>query len=368
MKVAIIGAGLSGLSCAHELEMNGINPTIYEKNDYIGEAHPHVGGDLRIVHRPIKDSITYYKKLGIELKPLNKVNRIVHYSPNKRTVINGDLGYFLKRGKEQDSCKNQIYAQLKKSKILFNQLADYENLSKKYDYVVIANGNSNFTEELGCWQQWVTTHVRGAIVLGDFDPNALIVWINKDYCKNGYVYLTPFNNKRASLISITTDVNEKQIDWFWEAFLYTENIKYTIIEEFKLQHKTGYVYPHKTENIYFVGNAAGSIDPFLGFGVMNSITTGIMAARSILYGKDYEKLIKDRVVANMHMHAFRKAYNRMSNKDYDLLITAIGLPGIKQLFYDTGLNVVEHGGGILGMMNKIKKNENTKNKNTLLRR
>ena len=37
MRVAIIGAGLSGLSCALELERHGIKPDIFEKKDYVGE-------------------------------------------------------------------------------------------------------------------------------------------------------------------------------------------------------------------------------------------------------------------------------------------------------------------------------------------
>jgi flavin-dependent dehydrogenase len=352
LKVAIIGAGISGLSCAHELESYGISPVIYEKNDFIGEVHDHVGGDLKIISRPIKDSIQYYKRLGIQLKPLNKINTIIHYSPNKKTIIQGSLGYFFRRGKESDAMKPQIYEKLKNTKIKFNSFGDYEKLSKDYDYVVVGTGNSNFTEEMGCWQEWVTTYVKGAIVLGDFDPYTLIVWINKDYCKNGYVYLTPFNERRASLVAITTEVNEKEMDWYWEAFLYAENIKYTIVEEFILQHKTGFVYPHKVDNIYFVGNAAGSIDPFLGFGIMNSMTTGVMAGKSIACGKNYEKLIQNRVQQNLYMHEFRKSFNKISNKGYDKLITTIGIPGIKNLLYDTDFNVVKNMGKILGIFNK----------------
>jgi digeranylgeranylglycerophospholipid reductase len=36
MKVALIGGGLSGLSCAHELPRNRITPTIVERKSYIG--------------------------------------------------------------------------------------------------------------------------------------------------------------------------------------------------------------------------------------------------------------------------------------------------------------------------------------------
>ncbi len=37
LKVAIIGAGTSGLSCAIELERHGIYPEIFERNSFIGE-------------------------------------------------------------------------------------------------------------------------------------------------------------------------------------------------------------------------------------------------------------------------------------------------------------------------------------------
>lgn len=46
MKIAIIGAGLAGLSCAIVLEKQGIIPDIFEKTGFIGDREPHVGADL----------------------------------------------------------------------------------------------------------------------------------------------------------------------------------------------------------------------------------------------------------------------------------------------------------------------------------
>lgn len=60
MKVAIIGAELSGLACAHELEMHGIPPEIYEQNDFIEDRDTHVSAILTIVDRPIADAIQYF--------------------------------------------------------------------------------------------------------------------------------------------------------------------------------------------------------------------------------------------------------------------------------------------------------------------
>ena len=353
MRVAIIGSGVAGLSCALELERLGITPVIFEKNSYIGDQISHISALLTVQHRPIRNAISYLKnKLNISLAPVNIINNLTHFSPHKTTVIKGDFGYFIRRGKENDSLINQFHSQLKNTSVTFNTFADYEPLSKEYDYVVIADGTSSFTKELGCWHDMVTTYVRGAIVLGDFDPNTLVMWINKDYCKNGYAYMTPFNNKKASIILVVTDANEKEVDHFWELFLYYENIKYTIVEEYKLAHDTGLVYPHKVDNIYFAGNSGGAIDPFLGFGQLSSIIMGVMAARSIVNGADYEKLIKNIVKQNHQLYQMRKAFNNADNDMYDVIVSSIGLPGIKHLLYYTNFNVVKNGAAMLKLMAK----------------
>ena len=94
MKVAIIGAGTSGLSCAFELERNGIFPTIFERNDFIGDYHPHVSGLINVITQPVADPIKYMdKKLGIKLKPLNLFRKVIHYSPNNQVNVTGPLGY-----------------------------------------------------------------------------------------------------------------------------------------------------------------------------------------------------------------------------------------------------------------------------------
>ena len=284
MKVAIMGSGPAGLSCAHELEIHGIKPVIYERNAFIGEPFSHVTAILPISHKPIKDSVEYFKNLNIDITPLNAIKSLIHHSPNKTNTVKGSMGYLFKYNKDNDSVKGQMYSKLKNTEIIFNTHGDYKTLSEKYDYVVAANGISTFAEELGCWQEWFKASARGAVVLGDFDPNALIMWINRDYCKNGYAYLTPFNSKKASLIIIVPDVNVQEVDHYWELFLYSENLKYTIVEEFKLEHKSGHVYPHRVNNIFLAGNAGGGLDPFLGFGLINSITMGVAAARDNCYG------------------------------------------------------------------------------------
>ena len=59
MNVAIIGAGVSGLSCAFELEKYGITPTIFEKRSQVGEASGYAGIWINLLARNNKDPVKY---------------------------------------------------------------------------------------------------------------------------------------------------------------------------------------------------------------------------------------------------------------------------------------------------------------------
>jgi len=52
-------------------------------------------------------------------------------------------------------------------------------------------------------------------------------------------------------------------------------------------------------------------------------------------------------------YEIRKAFNKLTNKGFDNLITAVGLPGIKHLGYYTDINVVKYVEKALRLKNKI---------------
>ncbi len=344
MKVAIIGAGYAGLSCACELEKHGIVPDIYEKNSITGEIFPHVTALPNISHRPVRDPLKYFRKsLGINLKPLSTLNAIVHNSPSKTTVIRGRLGYFFKNSSDSDSAKNQLVSMLKQPNIKYGSYADYKKLEKEYDRVVISTGSYTQAEEMGCWQLWTKSFIRGACVEGRFDPHTMSMWINRDYCNKGYAYLTPFCRDRAALVLVVTDVDQREVEHYWNLFLSAENIKYRVIEGFKLEHRAGLVYPMTPGKFIFAGNAGGGIDSYLGFGIFNAMTMGVAAGRTIAKGLDYEKQIRTVLRRTLQLRQFRKVFNKLDNRDYNLIVALIGMPVIKQIMYKTNLNVISIG-------------------------
>jgi flavin-dependent dehydrogenase len=356
MKIAIIGAGLTGLSCAHELERYGISPIVYEDDNFIGDKEPHISCILNIVIRPISDPIKYFHDVcHLDIKPLNIVKKLTHYTPSKKVVIKGkNFGYYFIRGKNEDSIIRQVHNKLKNTEIRFNQSPKYTDLANEYDYVVVADGSPAIPKELGCWQDIIRGWIKGATLIGNYDKNELVMWINKKYCKNGYAYLCPYGENRASLCLFVPFINNKrQLEYYWKTFLETENIEFKIEEEFAIEHFSGFVNQHKFGNIYLAGCAGGAVTPLLGFGQLNSITMGVFAARSIVEGLDYEKHVKLVTDKVNEFYRLRKEFDTLTNTGYDSLLSLIGTPGIKHITYYTKLNVVKHISKAIALKNII---------------
>jgi flavin-dependent dehydrogenase len=94
MEVAIMGAGISGLSCAITLERYGITPTIFEKRSIVGDRFINAEAMFSILNRPNKDWVPYLaNNHHINLKPIAEVNKFFIHSKNEIGSINGKIGY-----------------------------------------------------------------------------------------------------------------------------------------------------------------------------------------------------------------------------------------------------------------------------------
>ena len=67
-KVAIVGSGPSGLTCAFFLKVNGFDVTIYEKHDYLGGLLRHGIPEFRLDRKVLDDTINRIINLGIDVK------------------------------------------------------------------------------------------------------------------------------------------------------------------------------------------------------------------------------------------------------------------------------------------------------------
>ncbi|MCX7749620.1 MAG: NAD(P)/FAD-dependent oxidoreductase [Clostridia bacterium] len=338
MKIAIIGAGVSGLSCALELKKHGIIPTIFEKRSSVGDNLSYAGMWPRILFRTIEDPIQYLShKYNLKLIPLNRLKKIIMASPNKKTVITGKLGHIFKRGQEIYSLENQLALLLNLPIQFDTYIKSIQEVKDSFDYIVVAQGVNIISKELGVWSSTFNSICRVSTVLGSFKTDTSYIWFNTQYAKNGFCYLIPNNEKEATLTQIVNGISHHELDFYWNAFLEREEIRFSILEMRDMEHSTGFVNPMQVGNIYFVGNAGGLTDDLIGFGAFNAVESGIIAARSIVRQSNYHELMQPIVDDIERLNELRKVINTYANQDYDKLIGFLKTPLVKQLLYQNPL-------------------------------
>lgn len=350
MKVAIIGAGVAGLSCALEFEHLGVHADLFERDCSIGWLWPSVNYWPSIFYRDMEDIVQYIKtNYNLDLKPLAECKHIVLSSPNKKASIRGKLGHFFVKGKNADSIEMQIARELRFTPIHYNHNADYKELSKKYDWVIVATGSDAIARDLGIWEEKGLVRSIGGVVVGHFDPHASYLYLNTEYAGTGYARLTPFSSTEAIVGLYTIGLDEFQSERLFSEFMIKEGLSklefiYKILPQ---PFSTGKLKKYQVDNILFVGRAAGLTERLLGVGGPAAIVSGMLAARSIVNGQSYKKLLKPLLFYTENISSFRNIINKFANDDFDRLIALLGTPGLKQLIYNTDIDFTNNFGRII---------------------
>lgn len=350
MRIAIIGAGITGLACASECERLGVYADLYERDSTIGWIWPSVSYWPSIFYRETGDIIEYIRKqYGIYLKPIETCRNIKLYSPNQTVSIDGELGYFVARGKSEESLELQMHRHLRRTPIYFNSNADYKELAKSYDWVVVATGNERVARELGVWVDKDLVWVIGAVVLGSFDNQSTSLYLDTGYAGSGFGRLTPFSKTQAIIglypIGDFRNSMEKLLsDCIKKEGLDKLDLIYKILP---MPFSTGLVKKFQVGNILLAGRAAGLTERLIGVGAPENIISGILAARAIINNENYSKPMKKMQQHLENISSFRDIVNKFDNNDYDKLLSFINTPGVKQIIYNTKINFADMAGRIL---------------------
>ena len=74
-KVAVIGGGPAGLTCAAFLAKKGVDVTIYEKYNYLGGLLVHGIPEFRLPKDIVKETVNRILSLGINVKYNMELNK-----------------------------------------------------------------------------------------------------------------------------------------------------------------------------------------------------------------------------------------------------------------------------------------------------
>ncbi len=341
-RVAILGAGIAGLTCAYELERNGIYPDVYEIQDQLGgRGFNHTLGWMNVMYKPIKDPLIFLrKKYGFDIKPIAQIKRLEFRSKNNSATIQGNLGYIHLSGPDKRSLYYQIYPYIKKSNIKFGEIANFRELARDYDHLVMANGYTELTELCDLWNTDVAGFVRGATVYGKFDPETIYMWFDTDFAQHAYAYFIPWSDKKGSLTLNMLETTVHGAEICWHRFLDAINWDIEIAEIWETAHALGHLDKHLYDNIIFTGAAGGFLDPLFAFGNVGSFESGGAAARHITgVSNFYEdtKFFRDR---NKNLRKIRRYVDKFTNKDFDKVLDVIKTPAFRTFATKGNLNLV----------------------------
>ncbi|MBV9495999.1 MAG: NAD(P)/FAD-dependent oxidoreductase [Acidobacteria bacterium] len=281
--IRIAGAGPSGLAAAISLARAGRAVEVHE-------AKPDVGyrfiGDLQIIESASeKEPVpAFLERIGIEP---NFYFRGVDWSTfydhrgNGRVVRSGKpYGWFIRRGPEEGSLDRGLLAQAKALgvNVVFN--------SRIQEADIIATGPAT-PDGLAREMTWKTD-----------EPERIDVFFNHELSPGGYSYMFILDGIATFGCAIVADF--KKIDEYYEHSLAAAQRMHPFA--MPAESRTGYSYMNfhlkqaaTRDGARFVGEAAGFQDYLFGLGIRYALTSGHLAARSILENRDFDELWREQL-------------------------------------------------------------------------
>jgi flavin-dependent dehydrogenase len=303
--IRIAGAGPSGLAAAIALARAGRNVEVHEAKRDVGTRFI---GDLQIIEgasesEPVPD---FLDRLGIERNfYFRAANWATFYDHrNKGRVIRSDkpYGWFIHRGAEEGTLDRGLLAQAQAAgaKVIFNSRlspdqadivatgpASPDGLAKEMTWRVEENVDRTLQSD-GAQSRTGESDLRSSE-----SPELIDVYFNHKLAPGGYSYLFILDGVATFGCAIVADF--KRIDSYFDHSLAAAKKLHNL--EIPDDARTGYSYMNfhlkqqSTSNgSRFVGEAAGFQDYLFGLGIRYALTSGSLAARSILEERDYDEL------------------------------------------------------------------------------
>lgn len=278
--IRIAGAGPSGLAAAIALAKAGRSVEVHEAKSDVGSRFI---GDLQMIEgaserEPVPELL---RRIGIEsnfyFRPATWATFYDHRGASRTIRSTEPYGWFIRRGSEDTTLDRGLLAQAREAgaTVIFNsRLA-------ATDADVVATGPAA-PDGLAREMTWKTD-----------DAERIDVFFNHTLSPGGYSYLFILDGLATFGCAITS--NFKLIDdYFTRSIASAQRMNNFNIPS---DARVGYSYMnfHLKERATagksrYVGEAAGFQDYLFGLGIRYALTSGNLAARSILENRDFDEL------------------------------------------------------------------------------
>lgn len=278
--IRIAGAGPSGLSAAIALARAGWKVDVYEAKRDVGTRFI---GDLQIIEAASESEPVpvFLDRIGIErnfyFRPADWATFYDHRGSARKIRSGEPFGYFIKRGPEDGTLDRGLLAQARTHgvNVIFNSRLPIEEAD------IVATGPAS-PDGLAREMTWKTS-----------EPERIDVFFNHELAPGGYSYLFILDGIATFGCAIVADF--KKIDDYFDHSLAAAQRLHRF--EIPTETRTGYSYMnfHLKQRATagsgrFVGEAAGFQDYLFGLGIRYALTSGNLAARSIIDNSDFDEL------------------------------------------------------------------------------
>ncbi len=278
--VRIAGAGPSGLAAAISLARAGRSVEVHEAKSDVGMRFI---GDLQIIEgaserEPVPD---FLERIGIAhdfyFRPADWATFYDHRGVARVIRSSQPFGWFIRRGAEEGTLDRGLLAQARNAgaTVIFNSRLAAESAD------IVATGPAS-PDGLAREMTWRTG-----------EPERIDVFFNHRLAPGGYSYLFILDGIATFGCAIVADF--KRIDDYFQHSLAAAQRMHRF--EIPADARVGYSYMnfhlkrHATASgARYVGEAAGFQDYLFGLGLRYALTSGHLAARSILENRDFDEL------------------------------------------------------------------------------
>ena len=309
-EIRIIGGGPSGLTAAINLAKKGFHVKVYEKKENCGMRFH---GDFQGLENwsLTTDILEDIQRMNIAIdfwhKPIYQCD-FYDYKLSKRTIkFKKPALYLIKRG----VCKHSLDLSLKKQAIHSGVELLFKRTISEAEGDIIAVG-----------PRYVHGIVRGMVFNTEIE-HAPIIILDNSLAPNTFAYLLTSEGMGCLGTGLRSDFRMTTIHF--ERTLKTFK-KILNLDISNARMFTGYGNFFLRENYenkgkLYVGECAGLQDFLFAFGLRQAITSGYLAAKSIIDTKSYDDLIKHRFQRQLQISiSNRLLFNLLGNRGYSFFL------------------------------------------------